>query len=472
MKKKISNQFFAHYLVVFVFVLLATFLAVSLLSIASRIASNAFAINRYPASSIMRDDYNQIDTSLIVKCGGSVQVIDKEYRVVRSEGPDALPQQQLTPQEFTEFLMWSKHKNTPFHHDILYNPEGEFWLVVTFPASIRIDFALTMNPQAATGEFGLASLIFGTVLVVYLLLLVVLSILYSKVTAAQITIPLRRLCDGTRLLREGDYSARVDLGLKNEFAELQNTFNDMADRIEREISLRRKSEEDRKRLILDISHDLKNPMASIQGYSELMCQSPDLSEKDRREYLRIIHQNSQRANRLLTELFELSEMDSPEFTLRPQRADLSETLRQICGEMVPQLEAAGFAYAFDIPEESVFALLDPDRFARVIQNLSNNAMRYNPPGTTVHVILTVNNDQAIIDFCDDGIGIPEDLMEDIFKPFVRADHSRSSETGGSGLGLSIAKKIIQAHGGDLTLRRDGEQGCIFRIVLPMALPAI
>ncbi|NLM95988.1 MAG: sensor histidine kinase, partial [Firmicutes bacterium] len=78
----------------------------------------------------------------------------------------------------------------------------------------------------------------------------------------------------------------------------------------------------------------------------------------------------------------------------------------------------------------------------------------------------VQNRQAIIDFADDGVGIPGHLSEDIFKPFVRADCSRSSETGGSGLGLSIAKRIAQAHGGDLTLHREGEQGSIFRIVLP------
>ena len=464
MKKKIANQFFAHYLTVLAFVLLSTALAVALLSIASRIASNAFALNRYPASSIMLDDYSQIDASPIVKSGGSVQVIDKDYRVVRSEGPDAIPQQQLTPTEFTEFLMWSKHKNNPFHHDILYNPEGEFWLIVTFPASIRIDFAFTMNP--ATGEFGLAALIFGTVMVVYLLLLVGLSMVYSKITAAQITVPLRRLCEGTRLLREGDYSVRVDLRLQNEFGELQSTFNDMADRIEREMSLRRKSEEDRKRLILDISHDLKNPMSSIQGHAELLHEKLDLSDEDRREYLKVIQQHSQRANQLLAELSELSEVDSPEFALRLQEVDLSETLRQACGELVPQLERAGFRYEFDIPEEGVLCLLDLNRFSRIIQNLASNAMRYNPSGTTVKVKLEVQNRQAIVDFADDGVGIPSHLSEDIFKPFVRADCSRSSETGGSGLGLSIAKRIAQAHGGDLTLHREGEQGSIFRIVLP------
>jgi len=466
MKRKLSNQFFINFLVVFLLTMLATGLAISLLSFASGIASDAFAKNRYPASSIMRDDYTQIDASPVIENGGSVQIVDKQYRVVYSQGKDVIQKTQLSAAEFTEFLVQSKSKDIQVHHDILYNEQGEFWLIVTFPASIRIDFNLTLNTKAATGDFGKAALVFTGVILIYLVFLAVLTIIYSRITAAKITVPLRKLRDGTRLLREGDYSARVDLRLKNEFAELQNTFNDMAARIESEIALRKKAEEDRRRLILDISHDLKNPMSSIQGYAELLMQKADLSEEDRGAYLRIIHQNARRANRLLTDLFELSQMDSPEFSLKLSKTDLCETLRQLCGELVPQIERAGFAYEFDIPEESIFVLLDADRFGRIIQNLASNALRYNPPGTTIAVRLWAQANQAVIDWSDNGVGIPAHLAQDIFQPFVRADDSRSSSTGGSGLGLSIAKKIAQAHGGDLTLCSKNHSGSTFWITIP------
>ena len=340
-------------------------------------------------------------------------------------------------------LRLSKDKNTPFNHDIMYNPQGKFWLIVTFPASIWIDFNFIINMDAATGDFGKAALVFSAVIIVYLVLIAVITFIYARITASQITVPLRKLCDGTRLLREGDYSVRVDLRLKNEFAELQDTFNDMASRIEHEISMRKKSEDDRRRLILDISHDLKNPMSSIQGYAERLCQKDDISEQVRREYLQIIYKNSQRANRLLNGLFELSKIDSPDFSLKTERTDICEFLRQQCGELVPQLEQACFKYEFDIPEESIFVMLDTDHFSRIIQNLASNTLRYNKQGTTVTVCLSVKNNQAVIDFGDDGIGIPAHLAQDIFKSFVRADESRNSETGGSGLGLAIAKKIAQ-----------------------------
>jgi signal transduction histidine kinase len=464
MKRKLSNQFFRNFLVIFLLTILDTVLAFVLLSFASGLIAGSLAKNQYPASAIIKEDYKQIDASAIVENGGGVQVVDKEYRVVYSRGLDTIGKDKLAVEEFTTFLTESKSK--PYHYDILYHPKGEFWLIVTFPTSIRLDFSLVYNKEAPAGDFMRAGWAITFVVMIYLLILALFAFIYSRITAASITVPLRKLCNGTRLLREGDYSVRVDLRLKNEFAELQNTFNDMAARIEHEISLRKKSEEDRRRLILDISHDLKNPMSSIQGYVELLMKKSGMTKQERDEYLEIILNNSKRANQLLTELFELSQMDSPEFSLKSVRTDICEYMRQICGELVPQLEREGFEYEFDIPEKSVFTLLDTDRFGRIIQNLANNVMRYNPKGTLVTVSLTAQNHQAVIDFSDDGIGIPDHLADNIFKPFIRADESRNSKTGGSGLGLSIAKRIAEAHGGDLTLRPNGNKGSTFRITIP------
>lgn len=459
MKRKLSNQFFKNFWFSFLLFVLATVMAFVMLSVASGWISDSLAKNRYSASAIIREDYRQIDSSAVVENGGGVQIVDKNLRVVYSDGVDTIQKEQLSIQEFTAFLTESKNK--PYHYDILYQPKGEFWLIVTFPTSVRLDFALVYNKKAAPGDFLRASGAIAFSVLSYLVILAVFTLIYSKITAAKITIPLKKLCDGTRLLREGDYSARVDLGLKNEFAELQDTFNDMAARIEQETALRKKSEEDRKRLILDISHDLKNPLSSIQGYAELLCgktPSPELTA---------IYQNSRRANRLLNELFELSKMDSPDFALKLHKADICEVLRLICAEMVPQLESANFNYEFDFPEESIYVMLDTGHFGRLIQNLTDNAVRYNPEGTTISVSLKSQNKIVVIDFCDDGIGIPGHLTKDIFNPFVRVDDSRNSQTGGSGLGLSIAKKIAQAHGGDLTLVEGNSKGCAFKITIPI-----
>lgn len=458
MKSKISNQFFAHFWMIFLITILATIFTFILLSIASSIISNSLVKNRYTASSIIKEDYHEIDSSLIVNNGGGVQVVDKNYNVVYSAGLDTINKDKFTIEEFTTFLTESKSKE--YHYDILYEPNGEFWLIVTFPTSIRLDFKLIYNKDALSSDITYAGGAFAIVLIIYLLIIALFSFIYSRITALKITVPLKKLCAGTSLLREGDYSARVELNLKNEFAELQDTFNDMAVRIEHEIKLRKKLEEDRKRLILDISHDLKSPLASIQGYAELLSQKLDLNE------LKIIHQNSQRANRLLNELFELSKLDSPDFSLKLDKVDICEILRQICGEIIPQLESANFKYEFDIPEDPIYAMIDVNHFRRIIQNLTDNSIRYNPKDTTISIILTTNDNNIIIKFCDNGIGIPKSLAEDIFKPFVRSDNSRNSRTGGSGLGLSIAKKIAIAHGGNLILCDNDNKGSIFEITIP------
>lgn len=464
MKRKLSNQFLSSYLIILLLTLLATALAFVLLSLASELIEGTLAKNRFPASAIIKEDYTQIDAAEVVQNRGGVQVVDKTHRVVYSSGLDTIGKSQLSVEEFTHFL--TESERGAYHYDILYQPQGEFWLIVTFPTSLRLDFSVVHNSNATAGDFARVSGVLAGVALIYLLILALFTFIYSRITAAGITVPLRKLCDGTRLLREGDYSARVDLRLKNEFAELQNTFNDMAARIELEMALRKKSENDRRRLILDISHDLKNPLSSIQGYAELCMKKSELSEEERDAYLQIIHQNSQRANLLLSELFELSQMDSPEFSIKPVKTELCEYLRQLCGELVSLLESAGFGYEFDIPEKVVFVMLDANRFGRIFQNLADNAVRYNPKGTTISIRMTTENNQAVIFFTDNGCGIPAHLAEDIFKPFVRADDSRNSKTGGSGLGLSIAKKIAQAHGGDLVLQSAQNKGSTFILTIP------
>ena len=260
-------------------------------------------------------------------------------------------------------------------------------------------------------------------------------------------------------MREGDYSARVDLHLKNEFKDLQDTFNEMAARIEEEITLRKLAEENRRRLILDISHDLKNPLTSIGGYAEVLKDKYDIPE------LQAIYQNSRRASFMLNELFELSQIDSPDFTLKKVKTELCETMRLIIGEIIPQLESAEFAYEFDIPDSDIFVLLNPGQFKRVIHNLIDNAIRYNPKGTLISINLSINEENAEIRVADNGVGIPLNLTKELFTPFVHRNTAEDSNRFGSGLGLSIAKKIVQAHGGDLVLEPT-ERGTSFLITVP------
>ncbi len=467
MKKKISNQFAINYLIVFILSILAAVFALLLMSFAGDVLSKTLTKNIYPAAELMRDDYAQIDAGPVVASGGGVQIVSENYAVVRSDGLDTIGSAQLTPGEFTEFLMQSRSVGMPYHYDIQYNEAGRFWLIVTFPTSIRFGLDFAVNREYISQDMQNVAGAIVAIVIFYLLLLGVFALIFSRMTAVRITRPLRKLADGTARLREGDYTTRVDLQLKNEFAELQETFNAMAERIETETARRKAAEDERRRLVLDLSHDLKNPLAGAAGYAELLLNKHDtLSERERNDALRAVYDNSLRAGSLLTSLFELSKLDSPDFKLSLQETDICEYLRETCANLLPSLDSAGFKYEFDIPDSPIFILLDTAQLNRVFYNLTDNAVRYNPPGTEILVGLTITPGGVEILFKDNGAGIQDDKARDIFKPFVRADDARNSQTGGSGLGLSIVQKLVQGHGGTITLETGAGLGCTFKIILP------
>jgi len=466
MNRKIESQFLLSYVLMF---FISTIIAVSayiLLGFANDIASKDLVKNHYTAKSLMRDDYWDIDTKPIIENGGGVQVINHNYEVVFSAGINTIRKDKLTTAEFTDFLMKTNSRGMPFGYSIEYNSEKQFWLVVTFPTSIRIDFAVVHNREYPSVDMKHVAVIFALVALFYLILIAISTIVYSKLVSISVISPLKSLCNSAHRLKEGDYSSRVELNLKNEFGELESIFNEMAQQIEQEISLRKQSEENRKRLVLDISHDLKNPLSSIMGYAEYCKNRPELSEEERSMYMNIIYENSLRANNLISDLFELSKMESTEYIIKKTKVDICEYLREEIGAFITSFDKAGFTYDFHIPEKEIFLWIDTKQMDRVFQNLVDNAVRYNPKGTKVEIRLYEQQDEAIIVFKDSGIGIPAEVAKDIFQPFMRVDCARNSQAGGTGLGLAIVEKIISAHGGSISLNTDEHSGCTFIIRIP------
>jgi len=466
MNKKIENRFLANYVFMFIISTMIAVFAFMLMGFAGDVISKNLVKNNYTAKSVMRDDYNSIDTASVIDNGGGVQVINSNYKVIYSAGLNTISKEQLTTAEFTDFLIMSKSIGIPYSYSIEYNSREQFWLVVTFPTSIRIDFDIAHNKDFASTDIQDVVGVIVAVILFYLILLAISTVVYSRLSSIGIINPLKKLCNSARRLKEGDYSSRVELNLRNEFGELENIFNEMAQQIEQEISLRRQSEENRKRLILDISHDLKNPLASIMGYAELSYNKPDLSKEEHLTYMKVIYENSLRANNLINDLFELSKMESSEYTLNKTRVDICEYMREEIGAFIEAFDKAGFNYDFDIPEKEILIEIDIKQVDRVFQNLFTNAVKYNPEGTKVSISLLEQGDEIHIVFKDDGIGIPAEIAKDIFNPFVRADSARNSQTGGTGLGLAIAMKIIAAHGGNIRLKTDENCGCEFIINIP------
>lgn len=298
--------------------------------------------------------------------------------------------------------------------------------------------------------------------------ILILSIVYilARATSNAFIKPIKTLLNGVIEISNGNYDIRLDIDKKNEFLELANGFNMMAETIQDERREKERLEKAKEDLILDISHDLKNPLAAVLGYSEILIRNKELNENEKLEYLNIINRNSQRANKLINDLFEFSLYENLDYKIKVVKMDISEFIRQAIANYVPEFDCKKFKYDFDIIEKPCYVMIDEEKLSRAINNVIDNKIKYNQEGNTIGIKTEVRDKNFYIILSDNGERIPKKYRENIFNPFVRVDKSRNSKTGGTGLGLSITKKILNKHNGDIKII-DSEVGTSFEIMLPL-----
>lgn len=223
-----------------------------------------------------------------------------------------------------------------------------------------------------------------------------------------------------------------------------------------EEELRRQYERARNLMLSDIAHDLRTPITTIGGYAKALNDGLVTSDEKRTEYLEAIQNKSQRMSDLITLLFDYVRLDSENFSLRLEKTDVSELLRENAALLYADVEEKDMEFEIDIPEESIFLDVDKLQVSRVITNLINNALKHNGAGTTICLEMQQSEKGYQIIVRDNGKLIDPLIAEHVFEPFVMADVSRESK-GGSGLGLSIAKKIVEMHGWTIELVQDFER---------------
>lgn len=213
-----------------------------------------------------------------------------------------------------------------------------------------------------------------------------------------------------------------------------------------------RQEYDRRRnlMLSDIAHDLRTPITTISGYAQALKDNVVQEEQKRQEYLQAIENKSRRMSDLINLLFEYVKIDSDGFSLDREELDLCELLRENAALIYQDMEDAGMDFEVDVPEEKYMINADRVQMSRVITNLMVNAIRHNQPGTKILLSLTERMGLVTVRVADTGSPIPEDIRETLFEPFSKGDKSRSDGKG-SGLGLSIAKKVIDMHGYNLSL---------------------
>lgn len=217
-------------------------------------------------------------------------------------------------------------------------------------------------------------------------------------------------------------------------------------------------------LVVYLAHDLKTPLTSVMGYLELLQDEPDLPEETKRHYIRVVSRKTERLEELINEFFEITRYNLTHITLEKSEINLTRMLDQVVFEFQPMLREKDLDCEVSLPKDFMF-VCDSDRMQRVFDNLLRNALNYSFPSTAIRISLADRDREIELRFENQGNTIPPEKLQRIFEQFFRLDSSRGTKTGGSGIGLAIAREIIELHGGQITAFSEDNQVC-FQIILP------
>jgi signal transduction histidine kinase len=251
-------------------------------------------------------------------------------------------------------------------------------------------------------------------------------------------------------IAQGDFSVRVgkDIPGRHPMAELAERFNTMAIGLD-------KVEQLRKDFVSNVSHEIQSPLTSIRGFAQAL-RKEGLTLEDHAHYLDVIEEESMRLSKLGDSLIKLAALESEQVQLTPQKYRLDEQLRKAILACEPQWSSKKLDLSADLAELSITA--DPELLGQVWANLLHNSIKFTPEGGSLHIALKQTGAEIEVNFTDTGIGIAADDQPRIFERFFKADKARRSSEGGSGLGLSIVKKIIDLHEGTIQVSSQIGQG--------------
>lgn len=256
-------------------------------------------------------------------------------------------------------------------------------------------------------------------------------------------------------------SARSVLDDRGQFAGAALAYKDVTDFMR---ALRVKDE-----FVASVSHELRTPLTSIMGYVDLLRERPDLPP-EQAAHLEVVARNSDRLRRLVSDLLHTAQIDDGPLRVTRTRTDLSEIVRESVRAAEPAAAAAGLR--LDLAAPAVLTVMvDPQRMAQVVDNLVSNAIKYTPPGGHVQVCLAVDGSRVELEVADTGIGIEAQDRERLFTRFFRAKDAEERSIQGVGLGLSIAKSIVEGHGGRIEVESKVGSGTVFRVRLPLEVEA-
>ena len=327
---------------------------------------------------------------------------------------------------------------------------------------------LAAERDAKARHTGRVAIAFGAVSLGLAVLLIVLLIAYL---ARRVARPIRLAAEAAGRLADGDLSSRVDERGVAEVGALQRAFNSMAASLERgrrvledQNRKLRESERLKSELVSSVSHELRTPLASILGFSDLILQR-DLDPADRRRYLELVRAEADRLAALLNDLLDLQRIEETGVKLTRKELDLSKLLEA----QVVLYSAQSDRHTLELESDAgCLVEADRDRLAQVVGNLISNAIKYSPDGGVVHIEARRTDGHVRVAVRDEGMGIPVTQQRQIFTKFFRGDAGRRLGIGGTGLGLALARDIVEAHDGEIGFESGEGRGSTFWFELPLA----
>jgi signal transduction histidine kinase len=268
-------------------------------------------------------------------------------------------------------------------------------------------------------------------------------------------------------LAAGDFSTRVHLDSVDELSDVAKAFNLMADELERSFARQKQLERSRRDLTAAVSHDLRTPLTSIRAMIEALSDGVVSDPDTVQRYYAAISAQTENLSGLINDLFELSQLESGQVQLRKEPVNLNDLLSDVIESMQPQANAKNVSIEGAFCPDTPIVQAEVLKIQRVLYNLLQNAIRHTPAGGSISLSTAITPQGVRVEVADTGEGIPPADLPHIFEQFYRGDKSRSCQTGGAGLGLAIAKRIIEAHGGQIWVESQMAQGSKFSFVLPL-----
>ncbi|MEQ6377716.1 HAMP domain-containing sensor histidine kinase [Bacillaceae bacterium S4-13-56] len=307
------------------------------------------------------------------------------------------------------------------------------------------------------------------IIILLILVLVATNGLLSYFVSKSLISPIQLLQKSSRKIREGQLDFELTSNRKDEIGELIEDFEEMRRKLKESIDLQLQYENNRKILLSNISHDLKTPITSIKGYVEGIREGIANTEEKKSKYLETIYKRANEIDSMIDELFLFSTLDLKQIPFRMQPLNLLSYLKELVEEVSTDLENKNIDIQLTNKEsEDLFVFADHEKINRVIQNILQNSTKYmDKPKGKIQIVLEKHQAEAQITIMDNGQGIPQESLPNIFDTFYRADSSRNNKTGGTGLGLAISKQIIEAHQGEISAKSILGEGTKIMIRIPL-----